>query len=236
MKGESLTLTASSIPGINYSWSGPNGFNSLQQNPVVSTNSTTALNGIYYVTATINACTNLNEMTIVDINLIPAAVASNNGPVMEDSTLSLSASTIADATYAWTGPGGFTSSLQNPLVSTTATLAMSGYYYLTVTANGCSGMDSTLVVINPGVGINETGEEQTEFSIFPNPASEWVSIENVEKQRMHVRFYNMIGECVLNIELNSGANKVDISSLSNGVYVVSLQTENRSAYRKICKQ
>jgi hypothetical protein len=46
------------------------------------------------------------------------------------------------------------------------------------------GMDSTLVVINPGVGINETGEGQTEFSIFPNPASEWVSIENVEKQRI----------------------------------------------------
>jgi hypothetical protein len=237
-EGDSLNLVASSIPGITYSWTGPGGFNSFQQNPMVSSSSTTAMSGTYNVTATINACTNLNEITIVDVNLIPAPpVASNNGPVMEDSTLTLSASTITDAIYLWTGPGGFSSSLQNPVVSTSATTVMAGYYYVTATVNGCtSSEDSTLVVIDPGVGIYSMGNDESTFNVFPNPASEWITIDNKEKQKVQVRMYNMLGEYVLVADLNSGVNTIDISNLSDGVYVVSLQSENRRAYRKICKQ
>jgi hypothetical protein len=50
--------------------------------------------------------------------------------------------------YSWTGPGNFTSSLQNP-TRDNATLAMAGNYTLTVTdANGCTGNASTNVVVN----------------------------------------------------------------------------------------
>ena len=53
-------------------------------------------------------------------------------------------------TYAWTGPNGFTSALQSPTVSATATAAMAGTYTLTVTgAGGCvSAPVSTTVVVN----------------------------------------------------------------------------------------
>jgi hypothetical protein len=51
-------------------------------------------------------------------------------------------STTAGAVYGWTGPGGFSSLVQNPSVS------VPGIYTLTVTAGGCSAQDTALVVQN----------------------------------------------------------------------------------------
>ena len=80
----------------------------------------------------------------------PAApTAGNSGPVCGGQTLNLTASAVAGATYAWTGPGGFTSSDQNP-TRPNALPAYSGTYSVTVTVSGCtSPAASTTVVVNP---------------------------------------------------------------------------------------
>ena len=63
--------------------------------------------------------------------------AANDGPICLGATLHLVASpTIAGATYAWTGPNGFTSSLQNPSIAN-VTMANAGTYHVTVTPPGC---------------------------------------------------------------------------------------------------
>ncbi|HKH61129.1 MAG TPA: immunoglobulin domain-containing protein, partial [Flavitalea sp.] len=51
--GSTLDLSASNVPGATYSWTGPNGFVSSQQNPSI-TNATTLATGVYSVTATLN--------------------------------------------------------------------------------------------------------------------------------------------------------------------------------------
>jgi hypothetical protein len=72
--------------------------------------------------------------------------ASNNGPVCSGTTLSLSTPAVTGATYGWTGPNGFTSSVQNPTVSSSATAAMAGTYNVTITVNGCTSAAGTTVV------------------------------------------------------------------------------------------
>jgi hypothetical protein len=64
-----------------------------------------------------------------------APTAGNNGPVCLGATLSLTASTVSGATYAWTGPNGFTSSEQNPSIPNVTAAAM-GTYSVTVTVSG----------------------------------------------------------------------------------------------------
>jgi gliding motility-associated-like protein len=103
------------------------------------------------ITATLNGCTSnqAGPFTLVDPSAPSGLIANNNGPLCSGNTLNLtSSSSITGATYLWTGPGGFTSSLQNPIVTNT-TSAMSGLYTVTATINGCvSAPVTTDVLIN----------------------------------------------------------------------------------------
>jgi hypothetical protein len=130
----SANLTASSsTAGVLYSWEGPNGYSSTSQNPLVS------LPGEYYLTVTnpANYCSDSAGTFLVQDTLKPVAVtAVNNGPltcITDSVTLSGNSST-SGATFSWTGPGDFISSLQNPVTDTLGT------YVLTVTnpLNGCT--------------------------------------------------------------------------------------------------
>ena len=80
----------------------------------------------------------------------PAAPsAGNNGPLCAGSRLDLTASTVEGATYAWTGPNGFSSTAQNPSI-VGVTTAASGIYSVAVTANGCTSIPGTTsVTVNP---------------------------------------------------------------------------------------
>ena len=81
---------------------------------------------------------------------ILAPPVNNNGPLCEGSTLSLTAlQGPAGCTYSWTGPNGFTSLLQNPVIPN-ATTAMAGDYFLTIILlSDTSNAVSTTVFIYP---------------------------------------------------------------------------------------
>jgi hypothetical protein len=147
--GGTITLTASTIAGATYSWTGPNGFASALQNPSIPS-ATTAATGTYSIRVTVSGCTSAAGTTSVTVNAIPAApTAGNGGPYCAGATVSLTASTIPGATYAWTGPNSFTSTLQNPTIPV-ATTAASGTYSVTAMVGGCtSPAGTTAVVVNP---------------------------------------------------------------------------------------
>jgi len=148
-EGATISLSTPTVSGATYSWTGPNSFTSALQNPTRS-NATVADAGSYSVTVTVNGCTSAAGSTTVVVNAAPATpTASNGGPYCEGATISLSTPTVSGATYAWTGPNGFTSALQNPTRSN-ATVADAGSYSVTVTVSGCtSAAGSTTVVVNP---------------------------------------------------------------------------------------
>jgi hypothetical protein len=130
-------LYASTVAGATYAWTGPNGFTSAEQNPSIP-NATAAAAGNYSVTATVGGCTSSSAgTTYATVNAIPSApTASNGGTVCPGGTLSLAASTVSGATYAWTGPNGFTSAAQNPTIPN-ATTEATGTYSVTATVSGC---------------------------------------------------------------------------------------------------
>ncbi|MCT4582313.1 MAG: tandem-95 repeat protein, partial [Flavobacteriales bacterium] len=149
-EGETLNLTASTITGATYAWTGPSSFTSTSQNPTVSTSATILMSGTYSVTATVAGCTSLPATTSVTVNTIPAApTVSSNSPVCAvTGDINLTASTIVGATYAWTGPNSFSSTSQNPSI-TGATALNAGTYNVTATVAGCiSPSATTAVVIN----------------------------------------------------------------------------------------
>jgi hypothetical protein len=147
-EGATISLSTPTVSGATYSWTGPNGFTSTDQNPTRS-NATTADAGTYSVTITVDGCPSAAGTTDVVVNATPATpTASNGGPYCTGATIALSTPFVSGATYAWTGPNGFTSALQNP-TRTNATTADAGTYSVTITVNGCtSAAGTTNVVVN----------------------------------------------------------------------------------------
>jgi gliding motility-associated-like protein len=81
--------------------------------------------------------------------IVCTLAATNNGPVCSQGTINLTASTVANGTYLWTGPNCFTSTQQNPTGVTAPT--MPGVYVYTVTATTPSGQtcqDTTMVTVS----------------------------------------------------------------------------------------
>ncbi|MCL4809512.1 MAG: hypothetical protein KJ062_17245, partial [Thermoanaerobaculia bacterium] len=76
--------------------------------------------------------------------------AGNGGPYGTGATIRLTASSVAGATYLWTGPNGFASADQNPTIPN-ATLAMEGTYSVVMIVGGCAAApNDTTVVVVPG--------------------------------------------------------------------------------------
>jgi hypothetical protein len=160
--GSTLTLSTPTVTGATYSWTGPNSFSSTQQNPSIP-NATSAVSGTYSVTVTVNGCPSAAGTTAVAVNPTPTApTAGNNGPILAGNTLNLTASTVSDVTYNWTGPNGFTSTDQNPSISN-AMSAASGTYSVTVTdTNGCTsaaGSTTALVTAPQITSISAQGSD-----------------------------------------------------------------------------
>ena len=69
-----------------------------------------------------------------DCTIVPPPV-SNNGPLCVHDNLQLYADDYTNATYAWTGPAGFSSSQQNPVIMNVG-VENAGLYALIITVNG----------------------------------------------------------------------------------------------------
>jgi hypothetical protein len=133
---------------VSYNWTGPAGFISASQNPVIT--NVSAINaGNYIVTASLNGCSS-KDSTTVSINPRPAVpTANSNTPLCAGDTLKLTGNcTTAGVSYQWSGPGSYISTLQNPMLPNVV-VSNGGSYILNVSLNGCSNTASTVVIINP---------------------------------------------------------------------------------------
>jgi hypothetical protein len=138
-----LFASVGNASGYTYSWtSSPGGFTSNLQNPVVIPMETTT----YYVTAINGNCTATASVTVT-VNQQPTASASATPVIIcmgESSQLDVAVSGGLNYTYSWTSiPNGFTSGLQNPIVSPSVTTM----YHVTAINGSCNAADEASVTV-----------------------------------------------------------------------------------------
>lgn len=95
------------------------------------------------------ACPASSDDVAVSFSTAITVNASNNGPICEGLDLELY-SDISGATYLWSGPAGFSSTLQNPVIAS-AGIANSGMYTVTVSniPGGCpASTNNTTATVN----------------------------------------------------------------------------------------
>lgn len=138
---QNATLSGSSnTNGVTFSWAGPNGFSSNEQNPVVNAPGTYTLT----VSNPANECTN-STSTVLGQNIqAPADTAHTSGRitcVVDSVEISLTTN-IQNGIFYWIGPDSFTS------VQRVDTIGKPGDYIGIVTnpVNGCQSRDTITVV------------------------------------------------------------------------------------------
>ncbi len=75
--------------------------------------------------------------------------AAGNSPLCTRDTLRLTASGGPGLSYAWTGPGGFSSNIQNPVVNNVALSAEGVYKVVAIDAAGCRDSAQVSVLVRP---------------------------------------------------------------------------------------
>ncbi|NTW32263.1 MAG: T9SS type A sorting domain-containing protein [Bacteroidetes bacterium] len=206
--GSTVSLSASPLSGATYSWTGLDGYTSLLQNPDIL-NTTDTITGVYFLTVSVGGIPVASGTTDVFIKFMPSApVVTNNGPICVGDTLSLTASSDTVCTYSWTGPSGFTSNVQNPTVSLTATAAMVGSYSVSASLNGCTSSSATtsavvdtipLAFITPGGitsfchGDSITLTSNIAYNYFWSDSSTNQTITVLDSGSYNVTVYNILG-------------------------------------------
>lgn len=109
--------------------------------------------------------------------------------------------------------------------------------------DGCNGVEGwyldELYVYNCSTLAVEDVKKQNGISVFPNPTSGFVTIQNTRNSDLKtVEIYNVAGQLIKNFKLNSGTNKasLDMSQLLNGTYILKVKSESENNTVKVIKK
>ena len=118
-----------------------------------------------------------------------------------------------------------------------SSIILSDYYCYKITqvsikdSDTCESSPSNIDCETLNIGTDESNSKGN-IRVYPNPASTVLNIESPEKLN-EVRIYNILGECVLKLEIGNSEGKVDVSGLINGIYFVEILTERNSYKQKV---
>jgi gliding motility-associated-like protein len=144
------TLTLKAAGGGTYLWSGPSGFTSNQQNPVIS-NTSPADDGMYYVQVTsTRACTSFDS-TLVQLTVKPTVQAGNDTQICEGKVTQLNATGSNITSYYWSPAYGLSSQIIPDPIAQPDTTTL---YILTAYNVKCPVTDSVHVLVNKNPSAN----------------------------------------------------------------------------------
>ncbi len=74
--------------------------------------------------------------------------------------------------------------------------------------------------------------DATRFQIFPNPASDLVTVKSPIKITT-IRIHSNTGQLVMNVEVNALDYQIDVSKMESGIYYIRLDTNEGQILQKI---
>lgn len=198
------TIQANPSAPSTYNWSGPNGFASTVQNPIVQQP------GVYnlVVTANQNGCTGAAGIT-VNQNITPPQVTATDGALnCVATTDTLTAGSNNSVSYSWTGPGGYSANTANAIVNAP------GSYIVVVTdsLNGCTASDTSVVTQN--IALPTASAVTPEEITCDEPAIQLDGVASSQGQNFIYSWSTANGRIV------SGANTLTPTVDTTGEYVL----------------
>lgn len=228
-------LSSGSTP-TSWSWLFPGGTPS--SSPIQNPSVTYASPGYYTVTLTVDdgsgptAKVDSAHVEVVGPTSVPSAISGVTIPC-ENDIQNYSVTNVSGVSYTWTLPATWTgSSFTNSITSTVG----SGGGNVEVTAGNVCGNSAPSIL---AVTICATGLEElnsANISIYPNPAQDIVYIEGINILNKEITIIDVVGKKVISSKVRSNKQKIDISSLTQGLYFIQLNDGNDTITHKFIKK
>ena len=170
-----------------------------------------------------NNCLATNSVIITEPNPV-VVIISANGMALE--------ATSGFVSYQWIDENG-----ANILGATSQsfTPTSEGEYSVEVMdQNGCIGISNSVSYI-----IESIEDHNRILSVYPNPATDWIIIETKENINNDLNIINIFGELVYTIssdKLSDNHEKINMSELSKGMYIIQLINNNTIINHRIIVQ
>ncbi|CAN5369779.1 hypothetical protein BH10BAC1_BH10BAC1_08410 [soil metagenome] len=88
---------------------------------------------------------------------------------------------------------------------------------------------------NGTLGVTSINIDDMEFSIYPNPANDIITIETNFKN-CYFSIYDLTGKLILEEKINQNKTQISLTDYSSGLYFIQLHGDNRMISKKFIKQ
>lgn len=217
-----VTLLASGA--TSYTWSTGSTSSSIAVSPSVFTN--------YTLTGMASQCTNSASIVApptqtVNVNVSSTSTLLCSLPIQQSATLTGSGA----PNYLWM-PGSTTSStlFVNPSTTTTYTLIGSNSGY------DCKDTVTITIFASTCTGINAKAEITKEILIYPNPTTGALSLELPEGGLFKITISDVTGRQLNTVNDTKQKTHLDLTGLSNGVYIITVSNGYEKANFRIVKE
>jgi len=97
---------------------------------------------------------------------------------------------------------------------------------------------NTIDISSSLLSVNEPLAKNTNFVLFPNPASDMITVKTINdiNEPLTLNIYNIMGQRVLSELLKQNQQQINIGGLSNGVYMVEIETTKLTGKQKLIIQ
>ncbi|MDG1331877.1 MAG: YCF48-related protein [Crocinitomicaceae bacterium] len=97
--------------------------------------------------------------------------------------------------------------------------------------------DSGYLVVNmPVEELSVTETEILEFTVYPNPISDELTIVNPENKPMDIRILDVTGSVVRTEDLQNGSSTINVTELNQGIYFVEVRIGEKTGLERIVKK
>jgi hypothetical protein len=157
-------------------------------------------------------------------NCTPIAAATCNSPVCKGLTVNFLA--LGGKAYKWSGPDGFQSTLQNPILTNVDT-KNAGTYTVTVSDEiNCSNSESTVLVVENCMATKDILANAA-IQLFPNPVKEQLTI-HANSPIVKVVLSNSIGQEVLSQKFDNEMIILKTENLPIGIYFAKVYLDEKT--------